>query len=159
MTWAPWKTILKGIAARRFGTVQPPGTPRWSSRTASATLTSHDSDGPRRTCRLRRWFTRLTRLDRSDEMTGKAMGDTSQVAPPDPGFRTTSPEQAIHLCETAFYPHRLGLLGPTNSFGLTQRVTRVGPITVGDITYDTDVAINFDEARASYHVCSPQRFA
>jgi AraC-like DNA-binding protein len=31
----------------------------------------------------------------------------------------------------------------------------VGPITVGDITYDTDVAINFDEARASYHVHVP----
>jgi AraC-like DNA-binding protein len=105
---------------------------------------------------MRRWFTRLTRLDRSDEMMGKVMGDTPQAAPPpDPWFRTTSPEQAIHLCESAFYPHRLGLLGPSKSFGLTQRATRVGPITVGDITYDTDVSINFDEARASYHVCVP----
>jgi AraC-like DNA-binding protein len=83
------------------------------------------------------------------------MGDTPQVAPPDPWFRTKSPEQAIHLCETAFYPHRLGLLGPSKSFGLSQRVTRVGPITVGDITYDTDVAINFEQGRASYHVCVP----
>lgn len=83
------------------------------------------------------------------------MGDAPQVAPPDPWFRTTSPEQATHLCETAFYPHRLSLLGPSKSFGLSQRVTRVGPITVGDITYDTDVAINFEEARASYHVCVP----
>jgi AraC-like DNA-binding protein len=31
----------------------------------------------------------------------------------------------------------------------------VGPITVGDITYETDVRIDFDEARASYHVCVP----
>jgi hypothetical protein len=31
---------------------------------------------------------------------------------------------------------------------MTQRATRVGPITVGDITYDTDVSIDFDEARA-----------
>jgi AraC-like DNA-binding protein len=83
------------------------------------------------------------------------VGDTPQVAPPDPSFRTTSPEQAIHLCETAFYPHRLGLLGPSKSFGLTQRVTCVGPITVGDITYETDVALGFDEVRASYHVCVP----
>jgi AraC-like DNA-binding protein len=88
-------------------------------------------------------------------MMGKAMGDTPQAAPPEPWFRTTSPEQAIHLCESAFYPHRLGLLGPSKSFGLTQRATRVGPITLGDITYDTDVAINFDEARASYHICVP----
>jgi AraC-like DNA-binding protein len=47
------------------------------------------------------------------------------------------------------------VLGPSNSFGLTQRVTRVGPITVGDITYDTDVALSFDEFRASYHVNVP----
>jgi AraC-like DNA-binding protein len=31
----------------------------------------------------------------------------------------------------------------------------VGPITVGDITYETDVALGFDETRASYHVCIP----
>lgn len=47
------------------------------------------------------------------------------------------------------------MLGPSNSFGLTQRVTGVGPITVGDITYDTDVALNFDQTRPSYHVCVP----
>jgi AraC-like DNA-binding protein len=75
--------------------------------------------------------------------------------PSDPWFRTRSPEEAIHLCETAFYPHRLSVLGPSNSFGLTQRVTGVGPITVGDITYETDVALHFDETRASYHVCVP----
>jgi hypothetical protein len=84
-----------------------------------------------------------------------AMGDALQVAPSDPWFRTRSPERAIHLCETAFSPHRLRLLGRSDGFGLTQRVTRVGPITVGDITYETDVAINFDETRASYHVCVP----
>jgi AraC-like DNA-binding protein len=85
----------------------------------------------------------------------KTMDDTPDEAQRDPWFRTRSPEQAIHLCETAYYPHRLRLLGPSHNFGLTQRVTQVGPITVGDITYDTDVAINFDEARASYHVHVP----
>src|ERR1700676_219522 len=86
---------------------------------------------------------------------GTAMGDAPQIAPSDPWFRTRSPEQAIHLCETAFYPHRLELLGPSNRFGLTQRVTRVGPITVGDITYETDIALNFHETRGSYHICVP----
>ena len=83
------------------------------------------------------------------------MTHVAQAPPSDPWFRTRSPEEAIHLCETAFYPHRLSVLGPSNSFGLTQRVTRMGPITVGEITYDTDVALNFDETRASYHVCVP----
>ena len=88
-------------------------------------------------------------------MMGTAMGDAPQVAESDPWFRTRSPERAIHLCEAAFYPHRLRLLGRSAGFGLAQRVTRVGPITVGDITYDTDVGLGFDETRADYHVCVP----
>jgi len=84
-----------------------------------------------------------------------ATGDATPVAQPDPWFRTRSPEQAIHLCEAAYYPHRLRLLGPSKSFGLSQRVTSVGPIAVGEVTYETDVAMRFDEARASYHVCVP----
>jgi AraC-like DNA-binding protein len=83
------------------------------------------------------------------------MGDLAQVAALGPWFRTRSPEEAIHLCETAYYPHRLRLLGPSKCFGLTQRVTSVGPMTVGEITYETDVALGFDETRASYHVCVP----
>jgi AraC-like DNA-binding protein len=47
------------------------------------------------------------------------------------------------------------LLGPSNNFGLSQRVTRVGPITIGDTAYETDVALHFEETRASYHVCVP----
>jgi AraC-like DNA-binding protein len=85
------------------------------------------------------------------------MSDVAQVVPADPGFRTRSPEEAIHLCEASYYPHRLSLLGPSNSFGLTQRVTCVGPITLGDLTYEADVALRFDEGRGSYHVCVPLR--
>jgi AraC-like DNA-binding protein len=83
----------------------------------------------------------------------KAMDD--KEAQWDPWFRTRSPEQAIHLCESAFYPHRLRPLGPSQGFGYTQRVTCVGPITVGDITYATDVALDFDENRTCYHVLVP----
>src|SRR6202158_525360 len=88
-------------------------------------------------------------------MMGTAMVYAPQVAPSDPWFRTRSPEEAIQLCETAYYPHRLQLLGASHGFGMTQRVTCVGPMTVGDITYETDVALGFDESRASYHVCVP----
>jgi AraC-like DNA-binding protein len=83
------------------------------------------------------------------------MRHDGQAPPSDPWFRTRSPERAIHLCETAFYPHRLSVLGPSHSFGLTLRVTEMGPITLGDITYDTDVALNFNEPRATYHVNVP----
>src|SRR5882757_7361739 len=98
----------------------------------------------------------VTRSVGSDDNDGKnAMGEALQVAPSDPWFRTRSPERAIHRCETAFYPHRLRLLGRSDGFGLSQRVTRVGPITVGDITYETDVGLGLDETRADYHVCVP----
>jgi AraC-like DNA-binding protein len=83
------------------------------------------------------------------------MRQVAQAPPSDPWLRTRSPERAIHLCETAFYPHRLSVLGPSNGFGLTLRVTRMGPITLGDITYDTDVALSLDQARASYQVNVP----
>ena len=86
---------------------------------------------------------------------GQSYGSHSEDAPPDPWFRTTSPETAIHLCSTAFYPHRLRLLGRSNGFGLTQRITRVGPVTVGDTTYHTDVALGFHEPRADYHIHVP----
>jgi AraC-like DNA-binding protein len=47
------------------------------------------------------------------------------------------------------------VLGPSKGFGLVQRVTCVGSITVGDVSYETDVALDFDTPRTSYHVCVP----
>jgi AraC-like DNA-binding protein len=79
------------------------------------------------------------------------------VAPLSTLFRTRSPEQAIQRCSVSFYPHRLGLLGRAHNFELIERVTRVGPITLGDIILETDVRIIFDESRPSYHVCVPLR--
>ena len=86
---------------------------------------------------------------------GTGIGDASGVAPKDMWFHTRSPEEATHVCAASFYPNRLALLGPSHCFGLSRRVTRAGPITIGEITYDTDVRIDFDEPRASYHVCLP----
>lgn len=75
--------------------------------------------------------------------------------PPDPWFRTRSLQQAIDVRGAAFYPHRLRLLGSSNRFGLMQRVSRVGPITLGETIYETDVAVEFDDNRANYHVLVP----
>jgi AraC-like DNA-binding protein len=88
-------------------------------------------------------------------MTETWTGPATRATQPDSWFRTTSPDAAIHIAETSFYPHRLRLLGHSNSFGLTGCVTCVGPITVADITYKTDVALDFDETRASYTVHLP----
>jgi AraC-like DNA-binding protein len=85
----------------------------------------------------------------------EAIPDATRPAQSDSRLRTTSPEQAIHMCKTAFYPHRLKLVGPSKNFGFTQRATRIGPITLADVTYETDVALSFDQPRASYHVNIP----
>jgi AraC-like DNA-binding protein len=84
-------------------------------------------------------------------------GDVSRAAQPNSWFRTRSPERAIQRCSVSFYPHRLELLGRAHNFGLHERVTRVGPITLGDIILETDVRIIFDESRPCYHVCVPLR--
>jgi len=88
-------------------------------------------------------------------MTETWTGVATRATQPDSWFRTTSPDVAIHIGETSFYSHRLRLLGHSNSFGLTGCLTCVGPITVGDITYETDVALDFGEPRASYTVHVP----
>ncbi len=70
-------------------------------------------------------------------------------------FRTRSPEQAIHLCESAFHPHELALLGPADGFGFSQRLIHAGPITLANLIYDTDVSLRFSEGRDSYYVHVP----
>ena len=85
-------------------------------------------------------------------MTETWTGLATRATQPDSWFRTTSPDVAIHIAETSFYPHRLRLLGHSNSFGLTGCVTCVGPITVADITYKADVALDFDETRSNKHL-------
>src|SRR3979411_1853161 len=98
----------------------------------------------------------MTEWAANDGNDGKKMSDATQVAQSDPCFHTRSPEHANHLISNAFYPHRLRLLGPSTSFGLNLRATHVGPITVGEISYDTDVRLEgSDESRTSYHVDVP----
>ncbi|OBA64312.1 hypothetical protein A5647_02680 [Mycobacterium sp. 1100029.7] len=84
------------------------------------------------------------------------MGATSIEGPAAPGwFHTRSPDQAIHLCESAFYPHQLRLLGSSVGFGYAQHRTHAGPIMLADLTYHADVALRFGEERDSYYIHIP----
>jgi hypothetical protein len=56
-----------------------------------------------------------------------------------------SVDEVVRLCETAFYAHDLDLLSPAEPFGVRYRIDRVGPLTLGDITYTTDVRLDFGE--------------
>lgn len=59
--------------------------------------------------------------------------------------RTTSVEQAVRLCGSSYCPHSLTLMGTSKKFLLTQRVTQIGPITIKDISYGTDVGLDFPD--------------
>lgn len=67
---------------------------------------------------------------------------------------TTRIDEAVELCGRAYYPHTLSLLDASREFFLTQRITRIGPITIGDATYGTDVGLDFGELN-SYQVALP----
>ena len=87
-------------------------------------------------------------------MTNTWTGDATQSTRSDSWFSTTSPDVAIHLARLP--STRIGsACWAIRTASASPGVTGVGPITVGDITYDTDVALNFDQTRPSYHVHVP----
>lgn len=72
-------------------------------------------------------------------------------------FHTRSPEQANQVCGQIFHSHKLGLLDRPEGFGWTLRRSQAGPITMADITYDTDVSVHFEGGREGYYVHIPLR--
>jgi hypothetical protein len=60
------------------------------------------------------------------------------------------------LCGTTFYPEqKMKILGNPDSFSLRQRVSNLGPLTVGEIAFGTDVRLDCGELHDSYHVNIP----
>lgn len=93
-----------------------------------------------------------------DEPAGHLRGHSAS-APADRSaqqwVRATSPDEAGQLCGDAFHPHLVKTLGPSRGFAYRQRVTRIGPITIGDFSYKTDVRLEFDETRKGYDIAIP----
>ncbi|OBJ32584.1 AraC family transcriptional regulator [Mycobacterium colombiense] len=56
---------------------------------------------------------------------------------------------------SAYWWPEIGPLGGTNSFSLTHRMQRFGPITVLDLDFHDDVWVNGGELRPHYHVTLP----
>ena len=60
------------------------------------------------------------------------------------------------LCGMALYPQQeLTILRNPESFSLKQRIGNLGPITVGEIAFGTDVRLECGELHNSYHVNIP----
>jgi AraC-like DNA-binding protein len=74
------------------------------------------------------------------------------TAPPQ---RSISPEDVLRDCSAAFYPHDMELLDRRDRFDVTFRVGVLGPITFGDVVYDTPISLDFRELGTAYQISIP----
>ena len=71
-------------------------------------------------------------------------------------MRAETVTDAETLCRLALYPQQeLKILRNPESFSLKQRIGNLGPVTVGEIAFGTDVRLECGELHHSYHVNIP----
>jgi AraC-like DNA-binding protein len=81
-----------------------------------------------------------------------AAGDTPFHAE----LRTTDVDEAQAFCRAMFYgPLNVVPLGDPATFDFAGDVVQLGPVTVGDISYGTDVHLHTGDLESSYHVLAP----
>jgi AraC-like DNA-binding protein len=89
-------------------------------------------------------------------------GETSRSAPPGAdtpvhvGLETADVDEARSFCRGMFYG-RLTMepVGRLESFLISGDVVMLGPITVGEISYGTDVHVSTGDLETAYHVLAP----
>jgi AraC-like DNA-binding protein len=69
-------------------------------------------------------------------------------------FRTADIDVTRALCARFFYDVRLEPIGPVDDFAFAADVVRLGPVTVGDLRFGSDVSIATGDMLA-YHVSLP----
>jgi AraC-like DNA-binding protein len=71
-------------------------------------------------------------------------------------LRTTDVDQAREFCRSMFYgPLQAGPVGDTATFAFTGDVVTLGPVTIGEISYGTDMRITVGDLETAYHVLAP----
>ncbi|GIE86235.1 AraC family transcriptional regulator [Actinoplanes regularis] len=72
------------------------------------------------------------------------------------GLRTTDVEEARAFCRKLYYaPLRIEPVGDPGRFDFSADVVELGPITVGEVGYGTDIRVLCDGLETSYHVLAP----
>jgi hypothetical protein len=59
--------------------------------------------------------------------------------------RSADPAEACFVGTRVFHDHRLELLGQADAFAMRLEATSIGPLTIGSLTYDTEVQIETQE--------------
>jgi AraC-like DNA-binding protein len=95
---------------------------------------------------------RYVRLWRMGRKVSRQVGATSVTS----WMQAETLNDAETLCGTTFYPEqKMKILGNPDAFSLRQRVSNLGPLTVGEIAFGTDVRLDCGELHDSYHVNIP----
>lgn len=70
-------------------------------------------------------------------------------------FRTADPAVARAVCHRFYYPIDLDPIGRADAFSFSCAISRLGPITVGEIYFGADVRIRAADLETAYHVNTP----
>jgi AraC-like DNA-binding protein len=71
-------------------------------------------------------------------------------------LRTTDVDEARAFCRQMFYgPLKVDPVGDRSGFAFSGEVVMLGPITVGEISYGSDVRVAIADLETSYHVLAP----
>lgn len=93
-------------------------------------------------------------MDGAGRLTGSGMPGAD--IPVRTTLRTTDVDQARAFCRSIFYaPLHADPVGDPTSFAFTADVVSLGPITVGKISYGTDMRIATTDLETAYHVLAP----
>jgi AraC-like DNA-binding protein len=71
--------------------------------------------------------------------------------------RSTSMAEVVAGCSDVFYRHDLDQLDRSRPFSVSYRISKAGPVTVGDVTYAADMRLDFRELATAYHMNIPVR--
>jgi AraC-like DNA-binding protein len=88
------------------------------------------------------------------------VGDMGAAEAPDAPIvarlQTTDMDEAGAFCRTLFYrPLHMTPVGDASGFRFDGEVVRLGPVTVGEISYGTDVHVTIGDLESAYHVLAP----
>ncbi len=71
-------------------------------------------------------------------------------------LRTTDVDEARAFCRKLFYgPLQVHPVGDRTGFAFNGEVVMLGPLTVGEISYGTDMHVNIGDLATAYHVLAP----
>jgi AraC-like DNA-binding protein len=83
---------------------------------------------------------------------GVPAGDAPVLA----GLHTTDVDEAREFCRSLFYGRlQVTPVGDASGFRFDGDVVQLGPITVGEISYGTDVHMRIGDLESAYHVLAP----